>query len=148
MKIALGSDHGGFHYKTEIATHLIKKGYEIIDCGTFSEESCDYPIFGIAAAEKVASQTADYGILVCTTGEGIMMAANKVKGIRCALGYNDEVSILCRQHNNANMIAFGQKFMELEDVLRRVDLFLTTAFDGGRHIRRVAEIDHYTNQSK
>lgn len=147
MKIALGSDHGGLAYKTSIIHHLLKEGYDVIDCGTFSEESCDYPIFAFAAAEKVAKKEADYGILVCTTGEGIMIAANKVHGIHCSLGYNDEVTVLSRQHNNANMIAFGQKFMGEEDVLRRVDLFLTTSFDGGRHMRRVNEIDHY-NESK
>lgn len=147
MKIALGSDHGGLAYKTSIIHHLLKEGYDVIDCGTFSEESCDYPLFAFAAAEKVAKKEADYGILVCTTGEGIMIAANKVRGIRCSLGYNDEVTVLSRQHNNANMIAFGQKFMNEEDVLRRVDLFLTTSFDGGRHMRRVNEIDHY-NESK
>lgn len=143
MKIALGSDHGGFKYKNEIRLHLLKQGYEVIDCGTFNEESCDYPVYAFAAAEKVAHHEADFGVLVCTTGEGIMMAANKVKGIRCAMGYADEVCVLCREHNNANMIAFGQKFMELKDVLKRVDLFLNTNFIGDRHAKRVQLIDDY-----
>ena len=136
LKISIGSDHGGFAYKEAIKKHLEGK-YEVIDVGTYSEESCNYPEFGIKAAKLVASRECQYGIVVCTSGEGIMMSANKVRGVRCAMGYNDEVSALARQHNNANMIAFGQKFMELEDVLRRVDIFLNTEFEGGRHATRV-----------
>ena len=137
MKISLGCDHGGLEYKKAIKEHLLQNGYEIVDVGTFSKDSCHYPVFGIAAAKRVASGECDFGIVVCTSGEGIMMAANKVKGIRCGLGYNDEVSHLMREHNDANMIAFGQKFMELEDVLRRVDIFLSAEFMGGRHQDRV-----------
>ena len=140
MKIALGSDHAGFNQKNKIKEHLINKGYEIIDVGTNSLDSCDYPIFGIAAAKEVASGNAEYGILVCSSGEGIMMSANKVKGIRCGIGYNDDVARLTREHNNANMIAFGATFMNDEDVIRRVDIFLNTEFAGGRHARRVGEI--------
>lgn len=140
MKIALGSDHAGFNQKNKIKEHLINKGYEVIDVGTYSLDSCDYPIFGIAAAKEVASGNAEYGILVCSSGEGIMMSANKVKGIRCGIGYNDDVARLTREHNNANMIAFGATFMNDEDVIRRVDIFLNTEFAGGRHARRVGEI--------
>ncbi len=140
MKIALGSDHAGFNQKNKIKEHLINKGYEVIDVGTNSLDSCDYPIFGIAAANEVASGNAEYGILVCSSGEGIMMSANKVKGIRCGIGYNDDVARLTREHNNANMIAFGATFMNNEDVIRRVDIFLNTEFAGGRHARRVGEI--------
>ena len=141
MKISLGSDHGGLEYKNAIKEHLINKGYEVVDVGTNSKDSCDYPVFGIAAAKLVASGECDFGIVVCTSGEGIMMSANKVKGVRCGMGYNDDVSRLMREHNDANMIAFGQKFMELDDVLRRVDIFLSTEFEGGRHERRVNEIE-------
>lgn len=140
MKIALGSDHAGYNQKNKIKEHLINKGYEVIDVGTNSLDSCDYPIFGIAAANEVASGNAEYGILVCSSGEGIMMSANKVKGIRCGIGYNDDVARLTREHNNANMIAFGASFMNDEDVVRRVDIFLNTEFAGGRHARRVGEI--------
>ena len=126
--------------KNKIKEHLINQGYEVIDVGTNSLDSCDYPIFGIAAAKEVASGNAEYGILVCSSGEGIMMSANKVKGIRCGIGYNDDVARLTREHNNANMIAFGATFMNDEDVLRRVDIFLNTEFAGGRHARRVSEI--------
>jgi len=141
MKISIGSDHAGFLYKEEIKKYLSKKGHELIDVGTNSQESCDYPLFGRAAAELVAKGEVQYGILVCSSGEGIMMSANKVKGVRCGLAYNDDVARLTRQHNNANMIAFGANFMELKDVLRRIDIFLATDFEGGRHERRVSEIE-------
>ena len=140
MKIAIGSDHAGYARKEEVKQHLIKKGYEVVDVGTYSLDSCDYPIFGLECANLVASKEADYGVLVCSSGEGIMMAANKVKGLRCGLAYNDDVARFMRQHNNANMIAFGASFMEKDDVLRRVDIFLATEFEGGRHERRVNEI--------
>ena len=141
MKIAVGSDHGGLTYKNEIKKHLESLGHEVIDCGTYSEESCHYPVYGEAVARKVANKEANYGVVVCTSGEGISMAANKVPGVRCGIAYNDEVARLMRQHNNANVISFGQKFMALDDVLRRVDIFLTTEFEGGRHQTRVEMID-------
>ena len=137
MRIAVGSDHGGLTYKNEIKKHLESLGHEVIDCGAYTEESCHYPVFAGEVAKKVASEECEYGIVVCTSGEGVMMAANKVKGVRCGMGYNDEVSRLMREHNNANVISFGQKFMALEDVLRRVDIFLSTPFAGGRHQIRV-----------
>ena len=141
MKISLGSDHAGYNAKAEIKKYLIDKGYEVEDVGTNSTDSCDYPVFGRAAAELVANGQVDYGILVCSSGEGIMMTANKVKGVRCGLAYNDDVARLMRQHNNANMIAFGANFMELKDILKRIDIFLSTDFEGGRHERRVLEIE-------
>ena len=141
MKIAIGCDHGGYQRKEEIKEHLIAQGHKVVDCGTYSTESCDYPIFGNRVAKQVAAKEADFGVLVCTSGEGIMMAANKVHGVRCGIGYNDEVAALMRQHNNANVIAFGAKFMNTEDVLRRVDIFLSTEFEGGRHERRVNLIE-------
>ena len=137
MKIAIGCDHGGLEYKNKIIEHLKQLGHEVVDVGTNSLDSCHYPIFGAEAAKKVASHECDYGIVICTSGEGIAISANKIKGIRCGIGYNDEVAKLLRQHNDANMIAFGQKFMELEDVIRRVDIFLNTPFEGGRHQTRV-----------
>ncbi|MBQ0008978.1 MAG: ribose 5-phosphate isomerase B [Firmicutes bacterium] len=141
MKISIASDHAGYAYKEEIKKYLAAKGHEIVDCGTHSLDSCDYPIFGKAAAEKVANKEVDFGILVCSSGEGIAIAANKVKGVRAGIAYNDDVARLMRQHNNANMIAFGASFMALEDVLKRVDIFLSTEFEGGRHERRVNEIE-------
>lgn len=137
MKIAVGSDHGGLEYKTAIAEHLKQKGFEVIDVGTYTKDSCHYPLFGAEVGRKVASKECDFGVVVCTSGEGISIAANKIKGVRCGLCYNDEVARLMRQHNNANVIAFGQKFTKLEDVLRQVDIFLSTEFEGGRHQTRV-----------
>ena len=141
MKISIGCDHAGYNYKEEIKKYLREKGHEVIDVGTNSLDSCDYPIFGRAAAELVAKGEVNFGIVVCSSGEGIMMTANKVKGVRCGLAYNDDVARLIRQHNNANMIGFGANFMELKDVLRRIDIFLSTEFEGGRHQRRVSEIE-------
>ena len=141
MKFSIGSDHAGYTYKQKIIKYLEGKGHKVIDCGTNSLDSCDYPIFGKAAAEKVAAGEVDFGILVCSSGEGIMIAANKVKGVRAGLAYNDDVARLIRQHNNANMIAFGANFMKLEDVLHRIDIFLEAEFEGGRHLLRVNEIE-------
>lgn len=137
MKIAIGSDHGGVDQKGKIIAHLKSKGYEVVDVGTNSHDSCHYPLFGAEVGRKVASKECDFGIVVCTSGEGIAIAANKIKGVRCGIGYNDEVSRLMRQHNNANVISFGAKFMADEDVIRRVDIFLSTEFEGGRHQTRV-----------
>ncbi len=137
MKIAVGSDHGGYLLKEEIVKHLEKEGYEVLDLGTFNEEACDYPIFGAAVGRAVANKEADFGIVVCGSGEGITMAANKIKGIRAGIGYNDAVSGLLREHNNANVIGFGARFMEKEDVLRRIDIFLHTEYAGGRHEKRI-----------
>lgn len=137
MKIAVGSDHGGLSYKEAIKEHLSKQGHEVIDVGTYSLDSCHYPLFGAEVARKVASKECEFGVVVCTSGEGICMAANKIKGIRCGIAYNDDVARLMRQHNDANVIAFGEKFMKLPDVLNRVDIFLKTEFEGGRHQTRV-----------
>lgn len=137
MKIAVGSDHGGFELKEAIIKHLEKQGHKVLDFGTNSTDSCNYPLYGASVAKSVVSNEADYGIVVCTSGEGICISANKIKGIRCGIGYNDEVTKLMRLHNNANMIAFGAKFMKEPDVLRRIDIFLNTEFEGGRHALRV-----------
>ena len=145
MRIAIGSDHGGYDQKEEVKAYLKEKGYEVTDVGTDSHESCHYPIFGAEVGKLVASKQCDFGIVVCTSGEGIAIAANKIKGVRCGIGYNDEVSRLMRQHNDANVISFGAKFMSDEDVLRRVDIFLSTEFEGGRHADRVKIISNLEN---
>ena len=137
LRIAIGSDHGGVDQKDEVVKYLKSKGYEVIDVGTNSHDSCHYPVFGAEVAKHVANKDCNFGIVICTSGEGICMAANKIKGVRCGIGYNDEVSRLMRQHNDANVIAFGAKFMETKDVLRRIDIFLSTEFEGGRHQTRV-----------
>lgn len=140
MKISLACDHGGLDYKNALVEMLKEEGHEVFDCGTYTTDSCDYPDFARKAAELVSTGEADKGIVVCTSGEGVCITANKVKGVRCGLGYNDEVASLMRQHNNCNMIAFAQKFMDLEDVKRRAKIFLSTDFEGGRHERRVEKM--------
>ena len=135
--IAIGNDHGGLEYKNRIVKFLEKEGYKVINVGTDTAESCDYPVFGRKVAELVRDGKADFGVVVCTTGEGISMAANKVKGIRCGVAYNPEVAKLMRLHNNANVISFGQKFMDYDMVEESLKNFLETPFEGGRHERRV-----------
>ena len=141
MRIAIGSDHAGFLAKEEVIKFLKENGYEVEDVGTNSKDSCDYPIFGKKVAELVANGNAKYGVVICSSGEGIMMAANKVKGIRCGIAYNDEVASLLRQHNDANVISFGANFMNIEDIKRRLKIFLNTDFLGERHLRRVNLIE-------
>ncbi len=140
MKIAIGSDHAGFELKEAIKKYLTEKGYEVFDEGTDSLSSVDYPDYGAKVGQAVVSEKADLGIVCCGSAEGISIAANKIKGVRCGIGYNDEVSKLLRQHNDANVIAFAGRFMTIEEVLPRVDLFLNTPFEGGRHAMRVAKI--------
>lgn len=146
LKIAIGSDHGGYDQKEVIINHLKEKGYEVVDVGTNSTASCNYPVYGEKVADLVANHDVDYGIVVCTSGEGICMSANKVKGVRCGIAYNDEVARLMRQHNDANVVAFGAKFMSDKDVIRRVDIFLSTEFEGGRHQKRVDLINLIENK--
>lgn len=143
MTIAIGTDHGGFLYKKDIIAHLESQGHQVIDVGTYSSDSTHYPNFAIAAAEKVASGAARFGIVICNSGIGISIAANKVKGVRCAVGYDDRVTELTRRDNDANMVSFGAHFMKLEDVIRRIDIFMNTPFDGGRHETRVDIIKDY-----
>ena len=104
LKIAIGSDHGGVDQKDEVVKHLKEKGYEVVDVGTNSHDSCHYPVYGAEVGKLVASKKCDFGIVICTSGEGIAIAANKIKGVRCGIGYNDEVSRLMRKHNDANVI--------------------------------------------
>ena len=142
MRISIGSDHAGFDAKAEVINFLQNAGFEVIDCGTYSKDSCDYPLFGRDTALKVANKEADFGILICSSGEGIMITANKVPGIRCGIGYNDDVARLMREHNNANMIAFGASFMSVEEIKARILIFLNTEFSNiPRHIRRVDLIE-------
>ena len=141
MKIAIGSDHGGFDLKAQLIPALIELGYEVIDCGTNSKESVDYPDFAVIVAENVKNKNADYGVLICTTGEGISMAANKIMGIRSGIAYNDDVASLMRKHNDANIISFGAKYVTFEEALTRIKIFVTTQFEGGRHLRRVEKIN-------
>ena len=135
--IAIASDHGGYHLKEHIKAYLAARGIQCQDFGTDSTESCDYPIFGKAAAEAVASGQCEKGIVICTTGIGISITANKVKGIRCALCSDPLSAELTRRHNNANMLAMGAGIVGTNLAERIVDTFLSAQFEGGRHERRV-----------
>ncbi len=141
MKIAIGSDHGGFALKTQLVEYLKNKNYELSDEGTFNEESCDYPVFAKKVAGKVASGECDLGVLVCTSGIGMSIAANKVKGSRAALVRDAFDAEMSRRHNDANVICFGAKSISVEKATECLDIFLTAKFDGGRHVKRVAMFD-------
>lgn len=143
MKLSMGCDHGGYLAKEEIKKKLMEKGYEVIDCGTDSTDSCNYPDYAFKAAELVAEKKADKGILICNSGEGVAMCANKVKGIRCGIAYNDEVAHLIVEHNHANMIAFGAKFMSVEEIYNRIMIFLNSKELASRHEKRVSLIEEY-----
>lgn len=137
MKIAIASDHGGYELKEIVKSHLKDSGYLVLDLGTDSKESVDYPEFGVACANKVASREAELGIVICGTGIGISIAANKVKGIRCGLCTSIEMAHLTKQHNDANMIALGGRTTEPDLAIKIVDEWLNTEFEGGRHQKRV-----------
>ena len=141
MKIAVASDHGGFALKEKVKEHLIERGFDVEDLGTHSEESVDYPVYGKACGEAVASGKADLGVVVCGTGIGISIAANKVKGVRCGLCTSVEMAHLTKQHNNANILALGGRTTEPELALKILDEWLDTEFEGGRHQRRVDMLD-------
>ncbi|HAS92815.1 MAG TPA: ribose 5-phosphate isomerase B [Clostridiales bacterium] len=140
MKIVLASDHGGFELKEAIKKHLIKKGYDINDIGVYDTKSVDYPDYGKRAALMVADKEADRGIIVCGTGIGISIAANKIKGIRCALCTNEYMARMSRMHNNANMLALGGRVTGIGLATDMVDVWLSTEFEGGRHVNRVNKI--------
>ncbi|HBX25663.1 MAG TPA: threonylcarbamoyl-AMP synthase [Firmicutes bacterium] len=140
--ISIGSDHGGFELKEKIIHHLEERGFQVIDEGTYSKESCDYPLFAKKVGEDVVTKRANSGIVCCTSGEGVCIACNKIKGIRCGIGYDDIVTGKCKEHNNCNVISFGQAYMSASDVLKRVDIFLTEKFSSlEKHHRRVEEIE-------
>ena len=141
IKIAIGSDHGGFEYKASIIKALQFKGYDVVDMGTYSPESCDYPIIAKKVARAVAKGDFEKGILVCGTGIGMSMAANKVKGIRAAVCGDTFSARATRAHNNANILCLGQRVVGEGLALDIVDIWLTTKFEGGRHERRVNMIE-------
>ena len=141
MKISLACDHGGLELKNDVAAYLKQLGHTVVDFGTNSKDSCDYPDFAKPAARAVASGQCERGIVVCTTGIGVSMVANKVAGVRCALCLNPDMAKMTRLHNNANVIALGQKYVDLETAKQIVDNFLNTEFEGGRHALRVNKIE-------
>jgi len=141
MKIVLGSDHGGFELKEKIKKHLEDKNIEVIDKGSYNTESVDYPEYGRLVGEAVINKEGDFGIVVCGTGIGISIATNKIKGIRCALCHNTTTARLTREHNDANVLALGGRIVGDVLALEMVDVFLNTAFDGGRHLTRINKIE-------
>ena len=147
MKIALGADHKGLNYKNIIKAHLLDNGVEVVDFGTFSEDSTDYPDYGLKAGEEVSSGKADFGILVCWTGNGMAITANKVKGVRAGLALNVEMAELTRAHNDANVLVVSGKYTPAELLNEIVDKFLATNFDGGRHQRRIDKIKKHEDQN-
>ena len=140
MKIALGADHAGFELKEKIKQYLVRQGVQVDDHGTHSSESVDYPDYARRVGEAVVAKEADWGILVCGTGIGMAMAANKVPGVRAANARNEVDAQLSREHNNANVLAVGGRVLDSAAAVAIVDKFLSTAFAGGRHQRRVDKI--------
>ncbi|MBN1493231.1 MAG: ribose 5-phosphate isomerase B [Candidatus Omnitrophica bacterium] len=141
MKVFIGSDHGGYDLKGSLITSLMERGFDIVDRGTNSKKSCDYPDFSFAVAEDVRTNPGSFGVLVCTTGVGASMCANKVKGIRAALCINKDQAIMSRRHNDANVIVFGAKYTSPEEALEMFMAWVNEPFEGGRHQRRVDKIN-------
>jgi ribose 5-phosphate isomerase B len=141
MKISLGTDHAGFRYKEKVKELLATLGHEVKDCGAFSEEPVDYPLFIRPAAEAVARGECERGIVFGGSGNGEAMVANKVHGVRCALCWNEESARLSRQHNDANVLSIGERMISEDLALKIVQIWLETGFDGGRHERRVAMLN-------
>ncbi len=145
--IAIGCDHAGFNVKQKIMEHLTEKGYEYKDYGTYDLCSCDYPDYALKVANAVAKHECEKGIIVCGTGIGVSIVANKVKGIRCAHCTDTFSAKACREHNDANIITFGDRISGIGVILDCVDLFLTTDFAGGRHSKRVDKIKQIEDEN-
>lgn len=145
MNIAMAADHGGFELKNILRDYLTEKGHTVFDLGTNSQSSVDYPDYAVLCCNKVVSGEADFGILVCGTGVGISIAANKVKNIRCGLCPSPEIAALVKQHNNANVIALGGRFTDSVTAKKIVDSYMAAEFEGGRHMGRVDKITAIEN---
>ncbi len=141
MRIAIASDHAGFHYKQELQGFLVAEGHGVVDFGTDSTESCDYPNFVMPAARAVAVGECDRGIVLGGSGNGEAMAANRIRGVRCALCWDARTARLAREHNDANMISLGERLISLETAFEIVAVWLRTEFEGGRHVRRIGMLD-------
>lgn len=137
LRIAIGSDHGGYEYKEQIVSHLKEKGYECVDVGTYSTDSCDYPVIARAVTTKITTGETDRGILICGTGIGMSIVANKVKGIRAALCGDTFSARASRAHNNSNVLCLGERVIGINLAMDIVDIWLESKFEGGRHQRRV-----------
>lgn len=141
MKISIGSDHAGFLLKEVLRQYLTEKGFEVKDFGAYSEERADYPDFGHAVANSITNKETERGVLICGSGIGISVAANKHKDIRAALCWKEEVASLSRQHNDANILALPARFISVEEAKKCIDVFFSTDFEGGRHAARVNKIN-------
>lgn len=140
MKISVASDHAGYELKEAISSHLADAGHEIVDFGTSGTESTDYPDYGAPAARAVASGECERGVLVCGSGQGMVMVANKVRGVRAALAWRPEVARLSRQHNDANVLCLPARFLDIEQGLEIVDEWFAAEFEGGRHVARIEKM--------
>lgn len=140
MKIAIGNDHAGTEYKKAVVNYLEKEGFSVQNFGTDEEDSVDYPDFVHPVAEAVENESVDFGIVICGSGNGASMTANKHQKIRCALCWNIELATLARTHNNANILSLPARFISLDEAVKMVGIFINTKFEGGRHQRRVSKI--------
>ena len=143
MIVAVAADHAGFEYKEKAKEYLLSKGYEVLDFGTNSTDRVDYPDFGHTAAEAIASGKAERGVVVCGSGVGISIAANRTKGVRAVDAVNEEMAKLARQHNDANVLALGERLISWEEAQKIIDVFFVTPFEGGRHQVRVEKLDKF-----
>ena len=141
MKIAIGNDHAGVGVKRKIESYLIKKGIEVINKGYDGKESVDYPDFIHPVSLDVKEKKAELGVIVCGSGNGAAMTANKHKGVRAAICWSEEIAALAKQHNNANIISIPSRFLDEKEILKVIDVFIEEAFEGGRHQRRIEKID-------
>ncbi len=142
MKVVIGSDHAAIELRSAVKDHLESKGFEVLDCGTFNEKA-NYVTEGLRVAENIALGNGDFGIVMCGSGIGISMAANKVRGIRCALLAKKEMAPLAKEHNNANVIALGGRINTIEENLEIIDAYLAAEFEGGRHQTRILSLEDY-----
>ena len=149
MRIVLGSDHGGYKYKKELIKYLNELGHETIDVCTYDKDvPASWSVHALKAALKIKNNEADAGVVLCRSGIGVSIAANKVNGIYCGLAYTDRMAQLCKAHDGCNMIAIPADYCSLEDAKKRVKIFLTTEFEGGRHLERLNQLKDYEKYSK
>ncbi|HIE37089.1 TPA: ribose 5-phosphate isomerase B [Candidatus Geothermarchaeota archaeon] len=141
MKLGIASDHAGYKMKEYLKKRLREMGFELTDFGTYGEESVDYPDYATKLAEAISKKVIDKGILICGTGIGVSIVANKYPGVRAGIAYSDDVAELIAKHNDANVICFGGRTMTMEEALKRVEIWLNTKFEGGRHERRINKIN-------
>lgn len=144
MRIAIASDHAAFSLKEQIKAYLLNKNIEVKDFGSYSDASADYPLFAFNAAKAVANKEFEFGIMMCGSGQGMQMTANKIPEIRAALCLSVEMAIITRKHNDANVLTFGSRFIDYETAIQIVDAFINTPFEGGRHQRRIDLMNELT----